>query len=58
MAFKFQPLGIPVSSSYAISASAALFSVPMPPTASYAEYVLTVVGPSGSAYKTVSGSVT
>jgi hypothetical protein len=55
MAFSFFPLGMPFSSSYAINASFAVTTSlgGFPQTASLAEYVVNYIGPTGSAYETV-----
>lgn len=60
MTIRFTPLGIPFSSSFAVSASIAL-NVPaggFPISASYAEYALSPAGPQGAAGKEIFGSVT
>lgn len=58
MTISFFPLGIPFSSSFAISASFVLNTSTggFPQTASLAEYVSNYIGPTGSAYTTISGS--
>lgn len=55
MSISFFPLGIPVSSSLAISSSVTATTNPatFPTTASLAEYVTTYIGPTGPAYETV-----
>lgn len=59
MTIQFIPLGIPFSSSFAATASIALNipSANFPTTASYAEYALSPVGPSGSNGKQVTAIV-
>jgi len=57
MRFKFLPLGLPDSSSFATSASVALNVGSLPPTASVAEYSLGNVGPAGPPYKTTDGTI-
>lgn len=59
MSIQFIPLGIPFSSSYAVTASLALntLSDGFPTTASYAEFAVNPVGPSGSNGKQVTGSI-
>jgi len=56
MHFRFFPLGIPISSSIALRAGHALTADNTPATASRSEIALSPVGPTGSAYKIVSGS--
>ncbi len=57
MTFKFQPLGIPESSSLAINANAALSVRNLPDTGSFAEYSLGNPGPAGPVYKTTIGTI-
>jgi hypothetical protein len=57
MTIRFQPLGLPESSSYAVSCSVALSVGELPTTASLAEYSLGNVGPQGTPYKTVNGNI-
>ena len=57
MTILFFPLGIPFSSSFAISASLARSTLAgTPSTASVAEYVINYTGPVGPMNKTVSES--
>jgi hypothetical protein len=57
MTISFFPLGIPFSSSFAVSASLAYTILAgIPSTASVAEYIINYTGPVGPAYKTVSES--
>jgi hypothetical protein len=58
MSISFSPLGIPVSSSFAISASVGVTTslAGFPATASLAEYVVNFVGPTGPLYQTVSAT--
>lgn len=59
MTIRFTPLGLPFSSSFAISSSFTLqtLSGGYPISASYASYALLPVGPPGLNGTTVSGSV-
>ena len=57
MSLRFLPLGLPDSSSFAVSSSAALAVGALPATASEAGYSLGNIGPSGSAYKTTNGTI-
>lgn len=59
MSIQFLPLGIPLSSSFAVSASIVLNTsvAGFPTSASYAEYALTPVGPTGKAGTIVDGEV-
>jgi len=57
MNFTFYPLGVPFSSSFAISSSATIVAGNTPTTASLAGFALTPIGPTGSAFRTISGSV-
>jgi hypothetical protein len=55
MSISFYPLGIPFSSSFAVSSSL-VTQIPtsgLPNSASIAEYVTTYIGPTGSAFQTV-----
>jgi hypothetical protein len=57
MTIRFFPLGIPFSSSYAVSASYATTLLgPTPASASLAQFSITYVGPTGPAARTVSAS--
>lgn len=58
MPFQFSPLGIPVNTLFAISASTTLSVNPsaMPVSASIAGYSLGAVGAAGPSYLTVSSS--
>jgi hypothetical protein len=48
MTIRFFPLGIPFSSSYAVNASyASSLLGPVPTTASFAEFSISYVGPTG-----------
>jgi hypothetical protein len=57
MSIQFFPLGSPVSSSFAISASFSLISLNVPATASQAEFALLPVGPEGPPFVTVNATV-
>ena len=57
MRFRFIPLGLPDSSSFATSASVALSVGNLPQTASVAGYTLGNVGPAGPPYKTTDGTI-
>ena len=57
MSFNFIPLGIPLSGSYAISASFAITSSNVPATASQAIFALSPIGPTGPSYVIVTGSL-
>lgn len=59
MSIRFFPLGLPISSSFATTASMTLstLSSNFPVSASYAEFTFLPVGPSGSDGTAVSGSV-
>lgn len=58
MTIQFTPLGIPFSSSFALTASLTLntLSGGFPTTASYAEFALLPIGPSGSNGTQTTGS--
>ena len=57
MTIKFFPLGMPFSSSYAVSSSYATNILgPVPPTASLAQFSISYVGPTGPAAVTVVAS--
>lgn len=58
MSITFSPVGIPFSSSFAVSASVATTTsiAGFPVTASLAEYVTTFVGPTGPDYQTIAAS--
>lgn len=56
MTIRFFPLGIPFSSSYAVSASYANTVISTPVSASIAQFSITYVGPAGPAAKTVTVS--
>ena len=58
MSIKFIPLGIPFSSSFAISASIANNTAPagFPANAYVSEFAINEPGPDGAPYKTISGS--
>lgn len=58
MSFNFIPLGVPISSSFAISASVATNVNTLPETASLAGYSLGNPGPTGSHFVSVTGSLT
>lgn len=57
MQIRFQPLGLPESSSFAVSSSTALTVGSLPTTASLAGYSLGNVGPQGAPYKTTNGNI-
>jgi hypothetical protein len=57
MAIKYQPQGILISSSLAISSSIAVNAVFLPPTASFAGFTLNPIGPTGSIYRIIQASV-
>ena len=57
MTLRFLPLGLPESSSFAVSSSAALTVGDLPLTASLAEYSLGNIGPAGAPYNTVTGNI-
>ena len=56
MTIRFFPLGIPFSSSYAVSASYANTVISTPVSASIAQFSITYVGPTGPAANTVTVS--
>lgn len=56
MSIKYQPLGIPVSSSFSISSSIALDVKNEPVTASFAVSSSFPVGPTGSIFKRLTGT--
>lgn len=57
MTFKFQPAGIPESSSLAINANTALSVGSLPITGSSAGFSLGNIGPNGAPYRTENGSI-
>jgi hypothetical protein len=57
MTFKFQPLGIPDSSSFAVNAKVALASTILPATGSSADFSLAPAGPNGRNYLTANGTI-
>jgi len=56
MNFKYQPLGIAISSSFAISSSLAQSTNDSPATASLVSHSFSPVGPTGSQFKTLIGT--
>lgn len=58
MSFAFIPAGLPLTSSYAINALYAVTTslAGAPVTASFVDYVMNHIGPTGSAYTIVSSS--
>lgn len=57
MTIKYQPQGILISSSLAISSSITATVVSLPQTASSAGFALSPVGPTGSIYRIIQASV-
>ena len=57
MSIQYFPLGRPVSSSHAVSASLTLVVQSPPPTASFADHDVNSVGPTGTTYVTVNGII-
>jgi hypothetical protein len=59
MTIRFFPVGIPVSSSQAVSGSLALTTLPVafPVSAALAEFSVNNVGPTGSAFTTINAIV-
>ena len=57
MKFRYQPRGIVVSSSLAISSSITLNSPVLPETASNATYALSPAGPTGSRFRIIQADV-
>lgn len=58
MSIQFIPLGIPVSSSFAVSASITQTSVNTPTTASFAGHALNLLGLPGDPYQEVDAEPT
>lgn len=50
MDYEFQPMGIPASSSFAVSSEVTLRSTNLPVTASMAEYTKSPPGPQGKEF--------
>lgn len=57
MSLNFLPAGLPISSSFAVSASVTTNTTTFPLTASFAEFSITNFGPTGSYFVTVTGSL-
>jgi len=56
MTIIFYPLGLAVTSSFALKAETTVSASNLPVSASIAQYALNLIGPTGSQYATVSAS--
>jgi len=57
MTFNFQPLGIPLSSSYALVAQVSDAVLNPPVSASFAQFVQSPAGPQGPCASIITGSI-